>query len=156
LFAAFDRDFPVETADAKVFDRLSFRAQLEGDPEAVTIKNGILVVDDSKLVFSGRARDFSKPDVAFKLSLDQIDLDRYLPPAVEKKEAEEKKEEKLLSLKKEKTNYEPLRKLVLDGTIKVGKLKVKNASMQNVSLKVRGRNGLFKLDPISLELYQGK
>lgn len=156
LFAAFDRDFPVQTADAKVFDRLSFRAQLEGDPEAVTIKNGILVVDDSKLVFSGRARDFSKPDVAFKLSLDQIDLDRYLPPAGEKKEAEEKKEEKPLSSKKEKTNYEPLRKLVLDGTIKVGKLKVKNASIQNVSLKVRGRDGLFKLDPISLELYQGK
>ena len=156
LFAAFDRDFPVETADAKVLERLSFRAQLEGDPEAVTIKNGILVVDDSKLVFSGRVRDFSKPDVAFKLSLDQIDLDKYLPPAVEKKEAEAKKEEKPLSSKKEKTNYEPLRKLVLDGTIKVGKLKVKNASMQNVSLKVRGRNGLFKLDPISLELYQGK
>ena len=156
LFAALDRDFPVETADAKVFDRISFRAQLEGDPEAVTIKNGALVVDDSRLVFSGRARDFSKPDVALSLNLDQIDLDRYLPPASEKKEVEAKKEEQSLSSKKEKTNYEPLRKLILDGTIKVGKLKVKNASIQNVSLKVKGQNGLFKLDPISVELYQGK
>jgi AsmA protein len=37
----------------------------------------------------------------------------------------------------------------------MGELKVKGASVQEVLLKVSGKNGLFNLDPLSLKLYQG-
>ena len=80
LFKDLNEDFPVETADAKALDKLSFKVHITGDSESVSIKNGSLTVDESRLVFSGRAKDFSKPDVVFDLNLDRIDLDRYLPP----------------------------------------------------------------------------
>ncbi len=54
-----------------------------------------------------------------------------------------------------KPDYATLRKMVLDGKISIGELKVKGASVQEVLLKVSGRGGLFNLDPLSLKLYQG-
>ena len=45
--------------------------------------------------------------------------------------------------------------LVLDGAMRIGALKVKNANIQELNLKVRGKNGVFNLDPLTLNLYQG-
>ncbi|NIR13539.1 MAG: AsmA family protein, partial [Desulfobacterales bacterium] len=77
---------------------------------------------------------------------DKIDLDRYLPPASEKKTAE-KKEEKPSTAERKKTDYTPLRKLVLDGKIRVGNLKAHGAKVQDIYLKVSAKNGLINLDP---------
>ncbi|MBU0698773.1 MAG: AsmA-like C-terminal region-containing protein, partial [Proteobacteria bacterium] len=54
-----------------------------------------------------------------------------------------------------KVDYTPLRKLVLNGNARIGKLKIKNARMENVHLKINAKNGIFDLDPFSLKLYQG-
>ncbi|MBW2115000.1 MAG: AsmA family protein [Deltaproteobacteria bacterium] len=121
----------------------------------MTISDGALDLDESKLKFTVKAREFSKPNVMFDLILDKIDLDRYLPPPSEKKGAEEKTAAKAPAPKK-KIDYTPLRKLVLDGTIRVGNLKANQAKIQDVYLKVVGKNGHFRLDPLNLKLYQGE
>ena len=36
-----------------------------------------------------------------------------------------------------------------------GELKVKKASMQNLEVRVRARNGIIQLDPLKLDLYKG-
>ena len=54
-----------------------------------------------------------------------------------------------------KTDYTPLRRLVLDGKVRIGKLQAKGAKIQDVHVKVSGKNGLFNMDPLSLKLYQG-
>ncbi|MEJ2726686.1 MAG: AsmA family protein, partial [Deltaproteobacteria bacterium] len=115
--------------------------------------DGSLNLDQSKITFNARAKNFSKPDLQFKMNLDEIDLDRYLPPSKEKKPVGVK--EKAPAEKKEKADYSPLRKPVLDGQIHIGKLKIKGAHLQDVSLKVDAKNGLYNLDPFAFKAYQG-
>jgi len=152
LMEALGQTFPVATADPKALTSVALKAEVKGNPDNVAVSGGVLTLDQSTLQFSMKAKEFDKPDVAFDLNLNEIDLDRYLPPAEEKKAPAAKKE---APAKKEKPDYRPLRKLVLDGTIKVGKLKAKGAHVQDILVKVRGKGGLFHLDPLSLKLYQG-
>jgi AsmA protein len=111
-------------------------------------------LDESTLKFSVKAGEFSKPDVAFDLDLDQIDVDRYLPPKSDKAPEEKEKTTKTPG-PKQKTDYSPLRKPVLEGTIRVGKLKANGLRMQDLYLKVTGKNGVFRLDPLKVKLYEG-
>jgi AsmA protein len=112
LMAALDQKFPVATSDPKALDRVALKANLKGDASEVAITNGILNLDESTLNFSLNVSDFSRPNLAFDLNLDQINVDRYLPPKSEKKPAAEKPTEK------RPTDYAPLRRLILDGRIR--------------------------------------
>ena len=154
LMADLKQAFPVVTADPQALTRVALKTNLKGDQKSVSVSDGSLDLDESKLTFTLKASEFSKPNILFDLNLDKIDLDRYLPPPSEKKAAEVKKEAGAATAKKE-IDYKPLRKLVLDGTIRVGSLKVKQAKIQDVDLKVVGKNGNFNLDPLKLKLYQG-
>jgi len=111
-------------------------------------------MDGSKLNISMEAGNFSNPSVTFKCDLDQIDLDRYLPPPSPGGKVEKHPETAVAPVKK-KTDYSSLRKLSLDGTMKIGNLKIKNAKIENVDLKVMGKHGVFDLKPMTLALYQG-
>jgi AsmA protein len=149
-----NQPFPMETSDPAVLNQVSLKARVEGSPESVSVTDGALNLDESKLKFTVKAREFSKPDVAFDLDLDQIDVDRYLPPKSEKAPPEKEKPTQA-SGPKQKTDYSPLRKPVVNGTIRVGNLKANGLKMQDLYLKVTGKNGLFNLDPLKVKLYKG-
>ena len=155
LMAALGQTFPVETADAKALDHIALKADVKGDTQNVSVSKGALDLDQSKISFSVKAQDFSKPDVAFDVNLDEIDVDRYLPPASEEGPDKEKKKAESPRREQQKIDYAPLRRLVLDGTVKVGKLKAHGASIQDVYVKVLGKSGRFNLDPLTLKLYGG-
>ncbi len=157
LLSGMGQPFPVKTADPKVLDKVSLKARIEGGATAIKLSNGVLTLDDSKLTFLAEAKAFDKPDLKFDLNLDSIDLDRYLPPK-EEKAGTEKSEEKSAGKtagKQKETDYGPLRKLVLDGKIKVGSLKAANLRIQNFVAHVTAKNGVIDLDPLGLNLYQG-
>ena len=149
LIAAMDQKFPVATSDPKALGRVALKANLKGDASKVAVTNGILNLDESTLKFSLNASDFSRPNLAFDLNLDQINIDRYLPPKSEKQPAAEKPAEK------KPTDYTPLRKLILDGRIQIGQLVANKAKIQDLLLQIKAKNGIFNLDPIKLALYQG-
>jgi AsmA protein len=153
LMKELGQPFPVTTTDPGALDRIALKARVEGDRQAIALKDGALDLDDSKLIFSAKVKDFVKPDMNFDARLDQIDLDRYLPPPSEKPTKEEKA--KVPYEAKKKTDYAPLRTLVLDGEFRAGKIKMKDARVEDIHLKVHGRNGLIDLDPLSIKLYQG-
>jgi AsmA protein len=155
LVAALGQTFPVTTADPDVLDLVGLKAELKGDPEHMSVSDGVLDLDESKLSFSIKAKDYSKPDVQFDLNLDTIDVDRYLPPQAEKKNTEEMTQAKGSAAQQDKMDYTPLRRLVLDGSIRVGKLKAQGAKMQDLYLKVSGKNGRFDLKPLTAKLYGG-
>jgi AsmA protein len=155
LVADLGQTFPVETADSTVLDRVAIAANLKGDSRSVSISDGAVDLDQSKIGFSVKVRDFSRPDVAFDLSLDEIDADRYLPPAGENKPVEEKEKTEAPTAEQKKIDYTPLRRLVLDGAIRVGKLKALGVRLQDVNVKVAGKNGYFHVYPLTLKLYQG-
>ena len=155
LMAALGQTFPIITSDPKALNLVALSVKLKGDPKNVSVSDGILDMDDSKLNFYANVKEFSRPNVTFDLNLDQIDLDKYLSPRSEKKSDEEKKKIKHPTQGQKKIDYTLLKQLLLDGTIRVGKLKAHGAKIQDFYLKVSGKNGLFHLDPITLKLYQG-
>jgi len=161
LMAALDRPFPVVTSDPKALQRVGLNAHVKGNASNVSITNGILELDESKLKFKLNASEFSRPNLSFDLHLDQINLDRYLPAEPQetmgKKKAASKSGAKKGSPAKkgQKTDYTPLRQLIMDGLIQIDKLTVKKARVQDVHLKVTAKNGIINLNPMKLNMYQG-
>jgi len=157
LMAAADPKLSISTADPEAMTRVAFKADFKGNPSELKISNGVLNIDGSKLDFSCSIKNFSRPDVGFDLELDEIDLDQYLPSETgneaDKKSGESKTKKALAG--KKKTNFSPLRRLVLDGNIRIGKLKAANARIQSIHARVTGKNGIFKLSSLNMTLYDG-
>jgi AsmA protein len=177
LFSSLDLNFPVTTTDPKALEKIGLQATVKGDTQQVVLSNSKILLDDSSINLDLTAKEFSRPDLAFNMTVDSIDLDRYLPPAAAKdqpasgKGKAEKLEKpaagqaagtastaKVPSGKVERkaaVNYDPLRKLVLKGTMKLGKMKVHGGSIKNLALDVAGRNGIFTMNSLGMELYEG-
>ena len=153
LLDALGMALPMQTADSKALSRVALTADVNASARAVTVSNANLDLDDSKLTFSLKASDFARPNLAFDMNLDQIDLDRYLPPKSEQPAASDKSGD--TSKPASKPDFKPLRKLILDGTVKIGKLTVSKAKLNSVLLKIRAKDGVINLDPIKLALYDG-
>jgi AsmA protein len=152
VFSALKAPFPVATADPEALSRVGLKSKIQGSTRQVKLADGVLELDESKLNFSATAKDFSKPDLTFDLNLDKINLDRSLPPPAEKGPTEAKKDEPAAP---KKTDYLPLRTLVLDGKARVGALTAKGMKIQDIDLKLTGRNGLIQIDPLLASLYKG-
>lgn len=166
LFVSLDQPFPIKTSDALALDKLSLKAVVKGSAKSVSVSDGVLVLDDSTMNFSARAQAFEKPDLKCILSLDKIDVDRYLPSATENDSgraasASAKDESTAMDTGKSRRetstiDYAPLRRMVLDAKVNIGSLKVAGLSMANITASLAGKNGVFNLDPFSMDLYQGK
>lgn len=165
LFSGLGRPFPVQTTDPTVLDKVGLKGKVAGSSTAVSLFDTTLVLDDSILTFLADIKTFDQPDIRFDLNLDTMDLDRYLPPAPAKTEGSDPggqagdsdpgKDEGAAD-PKGKTDYGPLRTLVLDGKIQAGSLKVAKIQLQEFSVQVKGKDGVFDLDPLTLNLYQGQ
>ncbi|WP_020587769.1 AsmA family protein [Desulfobacter curvatus] len=164
LFDSLGRPFPIKTNDASALEKLSLKAAVKGSAQAVEVSDGVLVLDDSTMNFRGQAQAFEKPDLKFVLTLDKIDVDRYLPSAT-KNDSEGGASPKIESSamgsnkgngKAGTVDYAPLRRLVLDAKVNIGSLKAAGLSMANMTVALVGENGVFTLDPLSMDLYQGK
>ncbi|HEU0219201.1 MAG TPA: AsmA family protein [Gallionella sp.] len=95
---------------------------------------------------------FADPAIHFDVDVDQFDADLYLP----KKSPNEPKSAASKSSEAEQPlDLSALRKLKLDGSLRIGSLKVANVKSSNVRLDVKARNGLVNVAPLSANLYQG-
>jgi len=142
------------TADPKVLNKLGLTAHIKADAESVKISDSKLVLDDSIINFTLTARGFDKPDLRFNLALDRINADRYLPPAVEDSNGD-KTSASPTKTPSQKTDYAPLRTMILNGIVTIGTLVVNNATLDSTQLTITAGNGLLMLDPINVALYQG-
>jgi AsmA protein len=156
IMQSLGKDFPVATTDPKAIGRVSLKCKIKGSTENVTISDGAIGLDDSTIGFSATLKDPAKPDLTFAMNIDRVDLDRYLPPETEKKSPGEtagksrQKEER-----QERPDYSGVRKAVLAGEIRAGEMKMMGARLQNALLKIRGRDGVFHVDPFGFSAYEG-
>jgi len=154
LLVAMGGVLPVSTSDPGVLNRASFKAGIKGDTQNVSVSDGVMDLDESKVNFTINAGEFAKPRISFNADLDQMDLDRYLPPPA--KEASGKKESKAAAPKEgKKSDYSNLRRLSLNGAMRIGRLRIKNANLERIHFGVTGEKGVFNLKPLTLDLYQG-
>ena len=95
---------------------------------------------------------FSAPAYSFDVAIDQLNVDKYLPPkpsgAPEKPQGKAKEPEKPIDVSALKT-------LELNGKLKIGQLQVENVKAANIRVDVKAHNGRIDVNPLAAKLYQG-
>lgn len=126
--------------------RLPLDGQLKADLAKSSAEGRLATrFDDSKLALAFAVRRFAPLDLGFDLDIDQLDADRYLPAG---KEGDKKKTDG-------KLDFSALKGLDVDGSVKIGSLKVAKVKATNIRLKIRAANGRLEVAPHSADLYDG-
>ncbi len=146
---------PIETTDEKALTRVSGDFTLKQGGDAIHLKPLSLKLDDSTLSGYVSVLNTKGPVIRSELTLDEIDIDRYLPPA-KQGEAAAKPEKKAAKADPSEDQFAALRPLDLQANLKIGKLKVSNARMADVTVKIVSKGGLLRINPMSANLYEGK
>jgi len=124
-------------------------------------------LDETTLNGELKVQSFDAPAIVFKLLLDQIDIDRYLPPPgsqesvaangsgdAAKRSSGDKGAGKS-SPQSEKLPLEPLRSLNLNGELRMAQLKAFNLRSRDVLIQIRAKDGVLEISPLTAKLYDG-
>ncbi len=135
-----------ETTDKSALGKLGLSSEFSASADHLALKKLDAKLDESTLRGSLAIRNFSKPSYTFDLTIDQIDLDRYLAPAEDA--AGEQDAVAALPL-------ETLRGLNLQGQLRVNKLKAFGLRSSNASMKLSAKAGFVTVGPSQAKLYGG-
>lgn len=106
-------------------------------------------LDQSNMKAKLGMEHFSSPAYSFDVAIDQLDVDRYLPPKPagggSKQGAEPEKP----------MDFSALKKLNASGEVRIGSLKVSNIKSSNVVLRIKAADSRLTVNPLSANLYQG-
>lgn len=165
LLAQLGRADMIQTADPAALGRMALQAAVAGGADKISISKGVMTIDDTRIDFNARIAQFSRPDIVFEVAMDRIDLDRYLPPKIQKKSSpaagmpESGPSSGTPAAGKptdaQKPDYTALRRLVLDGKLKAGEVIVNKAKLGNVVLQIGAQNGVLRAEPLQANLYGG-
>ena len=140
-------DVAVATADDAVLTRASAKANLLYNSSQVGLRDMQLNLDDSTL--TGRVA-LEGERLTYDLTVDDINVDRYLPPS---EEADAPAEEG--SLDEVDLPLDVLRTLDARGELKFGRAKFSGLTLTNAAFALNAANGAVRLTP-SAQLYGGR
>jgi len=150
-FTEFGLPLP-NVSDATVFGKAQLELALTATSSKVNVSKLVMKLDDTTMSGTASVSNFGKPAIRYNISVDDIDVDRYLPPASKEKPAD--KPEQATSDKID-LPVEMMRALNIKGTFKIGKLKVSNLRSQEVNMVLTAKNGLIKINPATAKMYGG-
>ena len=142
--------------DANALSNSTINFNLLATENSVNLQNLVATLDDTQIKGSTSIKDFKLPAIAFNLTADTIDVDRYLPPVTEKSSKPMTSPAIALAAGASTLPVETLRKLNVDGQLSLGKLKINGLSMQGVQLNLSAKNGIIKTQQSANGFYQGK
>jgi AsmA protein len=137
----------VQTADAAVLTRASAKANLLYNSSQLGLRDMQLTLDDSTL--TGRVA-LEGERITYDLTVDDINVDRYLPPS---DDADAPAEEG--SLDEVDLPLEVMRTLDARGALKFGQAKFSGLTLTNAAFELTAANGGVRLTP-SAQLYGGR
>ena len=145
----------IETAGKSALTRVSLKTKFSATTDSAELKDLAINLDDSRLNGSLAVRHFTRPSYQFDLTLDQIDLDRYLPPAAPAAAAGAKPDAAAPAQPVE-VPLSALRALAVQGKFRILQLKALNLHSSDALIQVTADNGLISLGPNQAKLYSGK
>jgi len=153
-----------EPRDPKAMESATLNANFNANDKKARLNNLAIKMDDSTLSGWLEISDYATPDINFDLALDEIDADRYQPPAEDKPApttnktastpAERKAAREQLDATAIPTDW--AKDLRLNGQIKLGKFTASGLKLQDTVLKAKARGGLITVDTLRTNLYNGK
>jgi len=120
----------------------NLRADLVRQTAALELATGF---DESKIAAKLRVAKFAPLALGFDLDIDQLNLDKYLPP----KKADDK------SGKEDKLDFSGLKGLDVNGAIHIGALQVSKLKLAKLNATIKLAGGRLDVAPLSLNLYDG-
>ena len=137
----------VQTADAAVLTRASAKANLLYNSSQIGLRDVQLTLDDSTL--TGRVA-LEGERLSYDFSVDDINVDRYLPPSEESDAPAEEG-----SLDEVDLPLEVMRTVDARGELKFGRAKFSGLTLTNAAFALTAANGAVRLTP-SAQLYGGR
>ena len=142
-------------ADSSTLELVKLDTEFTASSKHFNAKQLNFVLDQSNLTGQVSISDFANPAIKFKLILDEVDADRYLPP-VSKEEQAVTPPAATAAAGASQLPLETLRGINAKGTLDIGKLKVSGTHSEKIHLEINAAKGLIKLAPLSANLYQGQ
>lgn len=144
-------------ADKNGLSTLSVKTSVKGDTQQVKVSGLTVMLDDTKISADAGVKNFSKPVITASLSLDKMDLDRYLPPVVDEPETKAKAPEKVAPAAQQPLPIpvDLIRSLDVDASVKAGKLILRKLDIDDVVIKAQVKNSVATLSPVSLKVSGG-
>ncbi len=159
IFEALAIDAP-RTRDEDALRALEAETELRYVEGRLTLENVSARLDDSDLEGRVTVRDFAGPAADFAFNVDEIDVDRYLPPAGEEPaepgDGEGDGEDTDGGEGGGELPMEPLRSLELNGQIQIGALTIAGARASDINLSITARDGRIRVHPLTALLYDGQ
>lgn len=149
LFRRFGRALPA-TSDDTVLRSATIDTGFTLGSSNGTFPNLVLHLDDSVIRGDFGVEDFEHPAYRFALSVDRIDVDRYLPPRSDTAAAGQRK------LGDIQLAAEPLRTLRFAGRIDAKDLTLGGLAMQDVGTTLTIGDGAARLGDAKARLYGGR
>jgi AsmA protein len=140
----------VKTADSKVLRSASAKANFLYNSKQTGLSDMQLKLDDSTL--TGRL-GLEGRKLVYDLAVDDINVDRYLPPGPPSGKADAPQNEG--SLDAVNLPLDALRELDAQGSLKFGKAKFSGLTVSDAAFGLTAANGMLKLTPTA-SLYGGK
>lgn len=154
-------------ADEQALQTAQLNAAVNGDLQQVTIPELFVQFDESELSGELAISDFSQPAMNYALTLDQIDVDRYLPPsdAGEAAPSADKSASGSQAVPATPATaaaattalipVDVIRPLDIEGTLRIERLKAMNLHSRAIRISTRARDGQVRLHPLGAQLYEG-
>jgi len=140
-------------ADAKALSSFAMTSSFDFAPEKLDLANLDTVIDNSHGKGSFAINGFDAPAIVFDLTVDSLDLDRYLPP---REHAEIASPGFAIAAGAAKLPLDWLIKLDANGKLTLGQLIVNGMTMQNAQLTVSAKNGGITIGQTAKPFYQGE
>lgn len=142
--------------DGSTLELVQLNTEFTASSKHFSAKQLTLTLDQSKLTGQLAVTNFAKPAINFKLTLDEIDVDRYLPPASDEEKSTTAPPASSAAAGASQLPLETLRQINAKGTLDIGKLKASGTRSEKIHLELNAAKGLIKLYPLSANLYQGQ
>ncbi len=148
LAPKFAIDLPI-TSDANTLTRFSMDAALNATDNSFELKPLTLKLDDTTLSGSAGIADLDAMAMRFDLLVDQINLDRYLPPEPEGEQPE------TASAEPTPIPADSIRDLNLRGKLAVNSLTISKIPLTKLSVSMDANNNKLQLNPVMATVYEG-
>ena len=145
---------PPDTADKDALKQASLSATLQGSAKAVMLRDLKLTLDQSHISGEAGIADLKAKQAVFTLSLDQLDADRYLPPAAAKPAKKAGKSDDKAG-DDAPLPFDALDSLNAEGSLSIGQFKLHGVKMSDAVLRLRAAPGWPKRLQLSSKLYRG-
>ena len=152
----FDLAVP-ETADPQALKQFNLAGSFHATPNLVAFDKLAIQLDQTHIKGELELLQLADPTYKFALDIDQIDVDRYLPPQPEPRPGSAGPTPAAAGQETESPLFpvELLRKLKLDGKLRIDSLTMNKIKAKAIQLKVTAKDGKLQLNQQIGRFYDG-